>query len=352
MDAVEQLLPDAYERVSDGGRLWANLRQLMYAMRPEILRMTGLDSFSDGYITQTCIPRFADPSWKLAADARGAMIEPHTQARVGVGTIEVADYTTSGIPLRIDRPVASHRLITGLEPVKRMRRVLFVEKEGFGEAISSSGILERHDMGLVSTKGMNVIAVRQLIDYLIGEDPEFEIFALLDFDKSGVSNLASLTRDTKRFTFTNDVVVTPIGVTWGQAQMLHKRGLSEPVPRKEVGTVSALMEAGLDFEPAQFLAGDNPRRVEINAFTTQELLDLIETSVSGGKRIPDAEALETAWAEMAVRAKVAAYEAELRKQPLSRPIGNLQAEVKALLDQRPELAWDEAVAVLAAAAVE
>ena len=104
---------------------------------------------------------------------------------------------------------------------------------------------------------------------------------LLDFDKSGISNLASMARDSTRFTFANNVALTPIGVTWEQAQMPHERGLSEPVPRDEAGTISALMEAGLDFEPANFLAGDNPRRVEINAFTTQELLDLIETSVGG-----------------------------------------------------------------------
>jgi len=243
-------------------------------------------------------------------------------------------------------------VITNLAPHERIRRLLYIEKEGFSELIEGSGLLERFDMAMVSTKGMSVIAARQLIDHLVGANPDFEVYALVDFDITGADILRTLTLDTDRFKFRQRVNVRHLGVTWDQAQVLHERGLSEPVDLKGNGDdIQRRLSwaSGLSAEATNFLAGTHPRRVELNAFTSQELLDIIESSVTGGKLIP-ADRLESTWAEMVVRAKVAAYEEEVRKQPPTTAVDGLMELVQALLLERPELSWDEAVAILAAEA--
>ena len=149
-------------------------------------------------------------------------------------------------------------------------------------------------MAAISTKGMSVIAARQLIDYLAGQNPDFEVYALVDFDITGTDILRTLTADTERYTFRNYIDVKQLGVTWEQAQMLHERGLSEPVEIKggTRGIYNRLVANGMEEEAAEFLTGDEPRRVELNAFTSQELLDIIEDSVNGDKLIPSDARLE------------------------------------------------------------
>lgn len=102
-EAVYMLLPDAYDRVSDGGRYHANARQLMYEMRPDILRIRGIPQFSDNTVTQKCIPDFRDDypaltaDWKIAYDARGTLHEPHTGRTVALGRMAIGSYTSRRI---------------------------------------------------------------------------------------------------------------------------------------------------------------------------------------------------------------------------------------------------------------
>jgi hypothetical protein len=51
---------------------------------------------------------------------------------------------------------------------------------------------------------MSNTSARRLIDELCG-DRDLKLLALHDFDKSGLSILATLREDTRRYTFTNDV---------------------------------------------------------------------------------------------------------------------------------------------------
>jgi Histidine kinase-, DNA gyrase B-, and HSP90-like ATPase len=55
-DAAWSLMEDAYRKASGEGRYPANARQVMYAARPEILRLTGKDKLDDAYFTQVLLP--------------------------------------------------------------------------------------------------------------------------------------------------------------------------------------------------------------------------------------------------------------------------------------------------------
>ncbi|MCV2876775.1 hypothetical protein OE810_10985 [Rhodobacteraceae bacterium XHP0102] len=354
--AVEILLPEAYQRVSENGKYWANARQLMYAMRPDILRLCKIDSFSDTIVTQDYLPLFRQAGWKIAYDKRGALEEPHTGATVGLGTIEINDYQGRASKISLESFVPSQTIFSGMPAERRFNKLLWVEKEGFNQLIRESGLLERHDMAMASSKGLPVVAARELIDYLAGAVEGFQLYILADFDINGHVLADSLVNDRTRYQFKHDIQVKLLGVNWEQAQRLHSQGKSEPVSIKNKDlnkTVELLTSYGVESQAINFLLGrdswddqfsETPMRVELNAFTSRELLDLIENGVKGSKLIP--KDLGDLYAEASIRKQVAAFEREVRQNAVPKPPYGLRSQLSQMLEDDPSLSWDEALAKL------
>lgn len=354
-DAVEQLLPDAYEKVSEGGRYWANARQLMYAMRPDILRLCKIDKFDDATVTQKYLPIFQRPEWKIAYDNRGALEEPHTGQTVGLGTVEIENYRGRTANIGFDRAARPSMVFGNMPAEGRFNKLLFVEKEGFNQLIRESGILERYDMAMASSKGLPVVAARALIDHLAGTVDGFQLYVLADFDVNGCVLADSLVTDRDRYQFANEVNTTKLGVTWDQAQELHRQMKSEPVELEKYNTRVSYAETlagyGIEKTAIDFLLGrhwdefnEQPMRVELNAFTSRELLDIIEEGVSGPKVVP--KDLQDLYAEASVRKRVAEYERKLRAEPSPRAPYGLRDTIAEMLSEDPDLSWDEALAKL------
>ena len=97
-EASIRLMRSAYMTASANGTLPANPRQIYYAARPEMLRLTELTSISSNYFTQTLLIAFmkANPrltaDWNIAWDDRGHFSEPHTNYEIGLGTLAVRGY--------------------------------------------------------------------------------------------------------------------------------------------------------------------------------------------------------------------------------------------------------------------
>jgi hypothetical protein len=90
-------MTEAYRIASGDGRYPANARQVMYAARPEILRLTGKDKLDDAYFTQNLLPDYVtenrkETEWDVVFDSRGSFSEPHTGREVALGTIDVRAY--------------------------------------------------------------------------------------------------------------------------------------------------------------------------------------------------------------------------------------------------------------------
>ena len=92
--AAWQVMEAAYLKASNQGRLPANARQIMYAARPDIIRLTGKEKpwKHSAYFTQTLLPNFIEAhpdltaNWDVVYDARGHFREPHTTHEFGLGT--------------------------------------------------------------------------------------------------------------------------------------------------------------------------------------------------------------------------------------------------------------------------
>lgn len=359
IQAGHMCMEEAYNKVSSNGKYWANARQLMYAARPSMLGITGLASFTDNYFTQKVLPSFLQDypeltdSWKVAWDKRGSVIQPHTGQSVGIGTVDIERMNQQKTLTPMGR-ISSFRY-SDTSPERRFGGILFVEKEGFNQAIIESGLLEKYDIALASTKGNSVIALRVLLDEMVSRNPNFKVFTMTDFDISGTSIKTTLTKDNElRYTFRNHIRTIPICVSWPQAEELHDLGLSEPVSLdkgldKEAKFDFLVDQNGVDYYGARFLLYDE-RRIEINALTTEEILTLIENAFKKHtkKVLPDREHLAGAWKEQLLAAHLAKAETEMKSKldHLQMPYG-LMSQVEDMLREDPKLSWDEAVRKIA-----
>ena len=355
--AAYRVMEEAYVKVSDNGKYWANARQLMYAARPQILKMCKGESFTDAYFTGKVLPEFLydnpelTEQWRIAYDKRGSLIQPHTRQSIGLGTVEVDTFGRHNSFI-YNNPVNDFSYANAA-PDRRFGGVLFIEKEGFHQSIMESGILEKYDLALASTKGQPNIAIRALLDNMAA-NPEFKVFTITDFDISGVSIRDVLTKDNHlRYTYSNNIKPIKICVDWPLAQQLHDEGLSEPInigdEQKLDKIYATLIENhGLEHNAAHFLTG-RKLRVEVNALTTSQLLNIIDKKLAQHcvKVLPDREHLVGAWREQKVANALKERQKELQaefsdQQP---PYGILD-DVRDLLAEEPELSWDEALSKL------
>ena len=103
-------------------------------MRPIIAKMLekdlGWDYFSQT-LTQEYEELYGDES-QAYRDPRGTFYHPHSRDSFPLGTLQVEKYR---------------------RPEWRFNKVLFIEKEGFFEALKADGWPERHDCALMTSKG-------------------------------------------------------------------------------------------------------------------------------------------------------------------------------------------------------
>jgi hypothetical protein len=353
-EAAFDVMKDAYLAASDGGTLPVKPRQIMYAARPEILKQTGESSLNGQYFSQVLLVDYLEKNdcsdWDIIWDARGHFAEPHTRRKVALGTLEVRQYL--GERPSFDPPQCDFSFPTA-GPENRYRNVLFIEKEGFQPILQAARLQERFDIAIMSTKGMSVTASRMLLDRLA--DNVDNVLALHDFDISGFSIFGTLGTDSRRYTFDNDLPIIDLGLRL--ADVLEMDLQSEPVPpvnlREWPARAATLRRHGATPEEIACLRN---RRVELNAMTSRQLIDFIERKLKEygvEKVIPDDEVIEMhvrriikqRLAEQAI-AKIADELTELAKT-LELP-KDLREQIWELLEEKPELPWDEAVAQIVA----
>jgi len=310
-EAAYNAIPKAYMKASGEGRYPANARQIMYAARPAIQESTGR-KLDDGYFTQILLPDYITehPSetsdWDVVYDARGHLREPHTGREVSLGTLGVREYLErqETVDLAIERPQLN-RVFPTDGPYNRYGAVLYIEKEGFLPLLEQAQFPERYDLAIMSSKGMGTTAARTLIERLAEDVP---ILVLHDFDKSGFSILGTLTRDTRRYQYTSVPQVIDLGLRLEDVQKWKLE--AEDVQHKSDPALN-LEENGATPEEIAFLSGEqvawsstyNGKRVELNAFTSDQFVEWLESKLQQlgiEKVLPNPEILEKAYRRLTV----------------------------------------------------
>jgi hypothetical protein len=351
-EAAWSILEDAYMAASGGGTLPAMARQIFYQARPKIMVLTDDKELQYGYFSQTLLPDYIEENgvdWNVVYDARGHFEEPHTNRRIGCGTIEVDNYLGAVEEPDIVPADFAGASVDVVGPSGNLNAVLFCEKEGFGPLFKAVNLANRYDLMIVSTKGVSVTAARRLIDSVCG-DYHLPLFALHDFDVAGFMILGTLQRDTRRYQFSNAVEVVDLGLRLADITGLEREPAAATRTTADI-LRGQLAENGAADAESDILLNE---RVELNAMTSDALIAMIETKLQAYgllKVVPDddllagtyrafhrSQQLRERFEEMEDKFDEEADEIEIPK--------DLTERVRAILSEHSDLRWDDAIQVV------
>jgi hypothetical protein len=234
-------------------------------------------------------------------------------------------------------------------PANRYSTILFIEKEGFDPLLAAARIAERFDVAIMSTKGMSVTAARLLLDRLA---PSIErVLVLHDFDIAGFSIFGTLSADTRRYRFENEVSFVDLGLRLDDVVELDLQ--TEPI--KSFGEdewhkrAATLREHGATRREIAFL---RKHRVELNAMTADVFVAFLERKLGElgvRKLVPDEQVMERHARSVLSRAlinrKLEAVRKKIEAEAAAMVLpADFRARVAAMLAREPELPWDIAVA--------
>jgi hypothetical protein len=349
-DAAWEVMESAYMAASGNGRLSAMVRQMFYQARPKIMALTDEKNLSYPYFSQVLVPDYIEEhgvSWKVVYDARGHFEEPHTNRRIGCGTIEIGNYLHAMKEPEVIAAEFSDANVDIIGPSGNIAGALFCEKEGFNPLFKEVNLANRYDLMIISTKGVSVTAARLLIDQVCG-DNDLPLFVLHDFDVAGFMILRTLHRDTRRYEFSNPIEPVDLGLRLEDIVGLER----EPAAATKTSDANLreqLTENGATSAEIEILLRE---RVELNAMTSDALIAMIERKLKeyGLKKvIPDdallAEAYRTFHRSNELREKFEETESEFEESEIKVP-ENLKDQVDAILKKHPDLHWDDALKIV------
>jgi len=337
---------------SGNGTLPASARQIYYQARPKIMAMTEDKELAYGYFSQTLLPDYIEEhgvDWDVVYDARGHFIEPHTNRRIGCGTIEVGNYLHALDEPRVVPAEFADANVGIIGPSGGFSAILFCEKEGFTPLFKAVDLANRYDLMIISTKGVSVTAARQLIDNICG-DYGLPLFTLHDFDVAGFLILGTLQRDTRRYQFSSAIEVTDLGLRFGDITGLEREPAA--ATRISVDILRAqLAENGATDAEIDILLNE---RVELNAMASDALIEMIERKLHDyglKKVIPNDDLLAKSYRafhdSQQLREKFEKIEDEFEERDTDIEVPeNLKEEVRAILNEYRDLRWDDAIQIV------
>jgi hypothetical protein len=349
--AAYAVMDQAYMQASSNGTLVVLARQIMYKARPLIQEKTD-KPLDDKYFTQTLLPDYMNEhnvDWDVVFDERGHFTEPHTQRRIGLGTLKVRDYLGRMRQPLLSPAGFSQAEVETLGAQCCFGAVLFIEKEGFQPLLEQARIAERYDVAIMSTKGISNTAARKLVDVVCGQQ-NIPLLVLHDFDIAGFSIVQTLRESNRRYAFGHNPTVIDIGL-----RLEDVKGLETEMAFNRWSGDAIEWRLGINGATEDEIEFLKERRVELNAFASDELIRFIERKLGeiGIKKIlPARKTLAEAY-RMFVRSGrvqkiVEAALAKTSAEHVSVP-KDLENRVREILRERPEIRWDHAVSSVARA---
>jgi DNA topoisomerase VI subunit B len=347
-EAAFACMEEAYLAASAGGTLPASARQVMYQARPLVQARTG-KQLDDHYFTQILLPDYMrehSVDWDVVFDERGHFIEPHTRSRIGLGTLAVRSYTRGiASPVWADPQFAGGSVQTH-GPEGRFGAVLFIEKEGFLPLLERVRLAERFDIAIMSTKGVSNTSARRLIDRLA--DEKVKVLVLHDFDKAGFTILHTLTNDTRRYEFKNEIEVIDLGLRLDDVNSLNLQAEAAFDDGADAKKRDNLLHNGATAKEAEFLLRE---RVELNAMSSDQFVRFLEDKLKQNgiqKVVPNGAKLDALYRRHVQSARVEALVQDAIQtaeadDSVAVP-GDLAERVAEYQKSSPAASWDEALA--------
>ena len=249
-----------------------NQRQLLYALRPIVMNELGEELTRGNF--NAIITDFENENGEIEGmyrEPRGSIYHPHRQETITLGDLMVADY---------ERPAWTYN------------KVVYIEKEGFNEALKDNRWAERHDCMLMWSKGYTTRAARDLVDKIAEHDEPCTIFCVHDADAHGTTIYETFQEET-RARGARKITIVNLGLEpWEAREMgLGVEVVDEKDRSKGVAEYVLEREDGDCWK--EWL---QTHRVELNAMTTPAFIAWLDRKMAehgDGKLIPPPEILET-----------------------------------------------------------
>jgi len=355
--AAREVMEESYMAASANDTLPAKARQIFYQARPKIMAMTDGRPLNDNYFTQTLLPDYIEKycchHWKVVYDARGHFEEPHTNLRIGCGTLEVDNYLAAMKEPGIVKPEFSDAAVSIIGPSGGFGAVLVIEKEGFDALFKTVDLANRYDLMIISNKGLSVTACRKLIDEICG-GMDLQLFVLHDFDFDGFKIFGTLQRDTRRYQFNNAVNAIDLGLRLDDIAGLER----EPAARTKMSQGTRrrqLINNGATETEIEILLHE---RVELNALTSDALVAMIERKLKEHgvtKVVPDDAVLRKTYQAFhrsrQLGEKFKQIEKEFKESETKVP-KDLRDKICTILTKQTKLRWDDAIKLVLGATLE
>jgi len=173
-------------------------------------------------------------------------------------------------------------------PLWTFNKLVYIEKEGFSEALKAERWAERHDCALLSSKGFTSRAARDLVDLLAQHDEPVTIFCVHDGDAHGALIYETFQRQTKA-RGARKIKIINLGL--------------EPWDALVMGLEVETVKAGDRGKPVAEYVTEHPceepegnwaewlrtKRVELNATSTPEFIQWLDSKMAAyDKLIPPA----------------------------------------------------------------
>jgi hypothetical protein len=197
-------------------------------------------------------------------EPRGSIYHPHLGDTITLGDLMVEAYE---------------------RPSWNFNKVVFIEKEGFSEALKDARWAERHDCMLMSSKGFTTGAAKDLVDKLAEHDEPVTIFCVHDADASGTQIYQTFQEET-RARGARKIQIENIGLEpWEAIDLgLEVEEVEEKDKRKPVANYVQERE---DTAPNGESWEDwlQSHRVELNAMTTPQFIEWLDDKMAGHDKL-------------------------------------------------------------------
>ena len=265
-DAVLKNLDAAVEKASGGGVYAFNERQIYYVVRELVKEQTGEELKAQNF--SKIVTDYESETGEIPGmyrEPRGSLLHPHSnKGQVALGTLMVQDYE---------------------RPHWTFNKILYIEKEGFTQALQAANWPERHDCAIMSSKGFTTRAVRDLVDKLAEHDEPVTVFCVHDADAFGTMIYQTF-QEATRARGSRKIQIVNLGL---EPEEALKNGLSV-----ESGLSGDRHKAIADYVPEEWRDWLQTNRVELNAMTMPQFISWLDDKMiehGDGKLIPPVDVL-------------------------------------------------------------
>lgn len=280
---MRDYVTEAFNRASNNGRYAITARQIWYKMREIAPIEEKKNTYND--FTQNILTEWIDANPacedKVNFSDRGNFYVGGSQ--MGLGTANVRTFVNN-----LGNASNTFECYGGVSNTMHIKdnfdleykydKVLYIEKTGFDAIFRAEKIDEKYNMIIVSGQGFSTRAAKTLLHEV--QKRGLKLYCLHDLDISGVFIFDSFTNANMKFKY--EIPIEDLGVTF---EDVERYGIvPELVDIKKEDTKKLV---SLPYQYQRFFeAGDKYRRVELNAFTTEQMLEILDRKLSHINNLP------------------------------------------------------------------